>query len=64
MNYEELNMEYWGRVVPMIWVKHKVTSIIPDPMTGYFRSELRVDKTTIPDWNIPGAEYHLTPFED
>ena len=24
----------------------------------------RVFKTNTPDWNIPGAEYHLTPFED
>ena len=24
----------------------------------------RVFKTNTPDWNIPGAEYRLTPFED
>ena len=29
-----------------------------------FYCELVLRITTIPDWNIPGAEYRLTPFED
>ena len=29
-----------------------------------FYCELVLRITTIPDWNIPGAEYSLTPFED
>lgn len=57
-------IKIWADTGCPVWVKHRVTSIIPDPMTGYFRSELRVDETTKPDWNIPGAEYRLTPFED
>lgn len=57
-------IKIWADTGCPVWVKHRVTSIIPDPMTGYFRSELRVNKTTKPDWNIPGAEYRLTPFED
>lgn len=57
-------IKIWADTGCPVWVKHRVISIIPDPMTGYFRSELRVDKTTKPDWNTPGAEYRLTPFED
>ena len=35
--------------------------MIPENHVGLI---CRVFKTNKPDWNIPGAEYRLTPFED
>ena len=35
--------------------------MIPENHVGLI---CRVFKTNAPDWNIPGAEYRLTPFED
>ena len=35
--------------------------MIPENHVGLI---CRVFKTNSPDWNIPGAEYRLTPFED
>jgi len=56
-------IKIWADTGCPVWIKIPTISVRTD--TGaktdlYFRSEC----TTKPNWNIPGAEYRLTPFED
>lgn len=43
-----------------VWVRYSVVA-------HWWQSteyEIKTIRTTTPDWNIPGAEYSFTPFED
>lgn len=49
-------IKIWADTGCPVWVKRPIAVLrIGEPI---------VFKTTNPDWNIPGAEYRLTPFED
>ena len=60
-------IKIWADTGCPVWVKgdikvmshllHTGNKVTPYPT-------YTVIKTTKPDWNIPGAEYRLTPFED
>ena len=47
-------IKIWANTGCPVWVRYY----------HIFYCELVLRITTIPDWNIPGAEYSLTPFED
>ena len=47
----------WARTGQPVWIRYKGIF----PING---SNIYSYVTNAPDWNIPGAEYSLTPFED
>ena len=53
-------IKIWADTGCPVLVQHEVTK----QFQGYSMSEMRIYETNTPDWNIPGAEYRLTPFED
>ena len=53
-------IDIWADTGCPVLVQHEVTK----QFQGYSMSEMRIYETNTPDWNIPGAEYRLTPFED
>lgn len=53
-------IKIWADTGCPVWVRHDVTTQFP----SFSMTKTLVRKTSKPDWNIPGAEYRLTPFED
>lgn len=58
-------IKIWADTGCQVWIKANnfrdllhIVGTLKDIQDG------NVLKTTKPDWNIPGAEYSLTPFED
>ncbi len=58
-------IKIWADTGCPVWIKAKnfrdllhIVNTMKDIQDG------NILKTTKPDWNIPGAEYSLTPFED
>lgn len=60
-------IKIWADTGCPVWImfpeQYKETEFIGFELVGYFRTGT-VFKTTLPNWNIPGAKYSLTPFED
>jgi len=53
-------IKIWADTGCPVLVRHDVTTQFP----SFSMTKTLVRKTSRPDWNIPGAEYSLTPFED
>lgn len=58
----------WAQTGQPVWVKMKSSTYWIIAMRGfdliYQDHVVSVIKSTTPDWNIPGAEYSFTPFEE
>ena len=64
-------IKIWADTGCPVWVRptkpyeFKISDYLNHPTTRLMVDEKGVYLiTTTPDWNIPGAEYSLTPFED
>lgn len=53
-------IKIWADTGCEVWVK----IYIDGSYAGLPIADIPIYSTTRPDWNIPGAEYRLTPFED
>ena len=54
----------WARTGQPVWVRSNNLCYEDNNSNVWERFGLYVTSTTKPNWNIPGAEYSLTPFED
>jgi len=51
-------IKIWADTGCPVWVRYT------EPTEDGLNIRWRTIKTNTPDWNIPGAECRLTPFED
>ena len=54
-------IKIWADTGCPVWIKELVRNYT---FSDCFNNKFDITKTNTPDWNIPGAEYRLTPFED
>ena len=50
----------WARTGQPVWVRYAI--IIHED--GLTTRRVIIEETNFPNWNIPGAEYSFTPFEE
>jgi len=61
--YDDL-IKIWADTGCPVWVRSNNLCYEDNNSNVWERFGLYVTSTTRPNWNIPGAEYRLTPFED
>ena len=57
-------IKIWADTGCPVWVRSNNLCYEDNNSNVWERFGLYVTSTTKPNWNIPGAEYRLTPFED
>ena len=57
-------IKIWADTGCPVWVRSNNLCYEDNNSNVWERFWLYVTSTTKPNWNIPGAEYRLTPFED
>lgn len=58
-------IKIWADTGCPVWVRCKAYKYEWDSSLGNIMIDyIKTECTTKPDWNIPGAEYRLTPFKD